>query len=336
MRIRVSKPGSADRVIPRTELAHAIAAGWAPRWDQSVETLARQLDVVREGLVDLAEIVADLEPAPGGGDPGDGTPGDPGAAGKSAYELAVDQGYAGTLQQWLASLAGPQGPPGPPGNDGADSTVPGGPGPPGENSTVAGPSGTSGKSAYELARDQGYGGTLTQWLTTLVGAKGDPGTPGTPGADGAPGAPGLGFTALAKLAADSSPFTSVTLANVAGLSVPLAANTAYKIDALLALTSAAVTTGWQLGVTGPAGLSSFIAACEYQSSATAWTTATLIAIGAFPLVTAAYAATPTQILARITGTVVNGGTAGQLQIQARSEIAGSAITVKRGSTLILT
>lgn len=41
-----------------------------------------------------------------------------GADGKSAYELAVQQGYSGTLNEWLNSLKGPQGPQGPAGESG--------------------------------------------------------------------------------------------------------------------------------------------------------------------------------------------------------------------------
>lgn len=58
-----------------------------------------------------------------------------GAPGKSAYEVAVDNGFEGTEEEWLDSLVGPQGPqgergpkgdkgeqgaPGEPGTDGAD------------------------------------------------------------------------------------------------------------------------------------------------------------------------------------------------------------------------
>ena len=60
--------------------------------------------------------------------------------GKSAYELAVENGYNGTLNDWLASLVG---------NTGAD-----------------------GKSAYELAVENGYNGTLNDWLASLVGNTG--------------------------------------------------------------------------------------------------------------------------------------------------------------------
>lgn len=35
-----------------------------------------------------------------------------GAAGKSAYELAVENGFVGTVVEWLDSLVGPQGPSG--------------------------------------------------------------------------------------------------------------------------------------------------------------------------------------------------------------------------------
>ena len=41
-----------------------------------------------------------------------GETGETGAQGKSAYQVAVDNGYVGTEAQWLASLVGPQGPAG--------------------------------------------------------------------------------------------------------------------------------------------------------------------------------------------------------------------------------
>lgn len=53
-----------------------------------------------------------------------------GANGKSAYEVAVDEGFEGDVQAWLDSLVGPQGNQGPPGKDGADGTD-GAQGPPG-------------------------------------------------------------------------------------------------------------------------------------------------------------------------------------------------------------
>lgn len=43
-----------------------------------------------------------------------------GKDGKSAYEIAVDNGFEGTEEQWLESLKGETGPAGPKGDSGAD------------------------------------------------------------------------------------------------------------------------------------------------------------------------------------------------------------------------
>ena len=49
--------------------------------------------------------------------------------GLSAYELAVENGYNGTVQEWLNSL--------------------------------------SGKSAYQIAKDNGYNGSESEWINSL-------------------------------------------------------------------------------------------------------------------------------------------------------------------------
>ena len=61
-----------------------------------------------------------------------------GPRGYSAYQVAVQNGFVGTEDEWLESLVGP-----------------------------------GGKSAYQLAADQGYEGTLPEWLASLHGADGD-------------------------------------------------------------------------------------------------------------------------------------------------------------------
>lgn len=43
-----------------------------------------------------------------------------GEPGKSAYEIAVEHGFEGSEEEWLASLKGEQGPPGESGIDGQD------------------------------------------------------------------------------------------------------------------------------------------------------------------------------------------------------------------------
>ena len=78
-----------------------------------------------------------------------------GADGKSAYEVAVENGYEGTELEWLASLVG-----------------------------EAGKNGDNGKSAYELAVETGYKGTEAQWRASLVGATGAAGRDGKDGSTG--------------------------------------------------------------------------------------------------------------------------------------------------------
>ena len=64
----------------------------------------------------------------------------------SAYRIAVEHGFVGTVEDWLASLKG-----------------------------------ETGKSAYEIAVDCGFTGTKEEWLVTLKGEKGDKGDPGKDG-----------------------------------------------------------------------------------------------------------------------------------------------------------
>ena len=65
----------------------------------------------------------------------DGKDGKDGTNGKSAYDLAKEAGYTGTLEEWLASLQGKDG--------------------------------NNGKSAYELAVENGFKGTLEEWIASL-------------------------------------------------------------------------------------------------------------------------------------------------------------------------
>lgn len=82
------------------------------------------------------------------------------------------------ISQGTQDLVGPPGPAGADGAPGAD-----------------GKDGAPGKSAYQIAVDNGFTGTETEWLASLKGADGTPGAPGIPGQDGADGAPGAdGFS----------------------------------------------------------------------------------------------------------------------------------------------
>ncbi len=90
---------------------------------------------VGDALIDLDGRVTTIEQTPGGGT---GTPGPRGVDGRSAYEVAQANGFAGSEQDWLTSLKGATGAQGPSGQNGSDGSA-GTPGT-GSGSTVkAGP-----------------------------------------------------------------------------------------------------------------------------------------------------------------------------------------------------
>lgn len=99
-----------------------------------------------------------------------------GADGKSAYQSALDNGFVGTEAEWLASLQGLKGDKGEPGEQG----LPGANGKDGQN-------GQDGKSTYQIAVENGFTGTETEWLESIKGAKGDKGDKGEPGTNGKDG-----------------------------------------------------------------------------------------------------------------------------------------------------
>lgn len=111
-------------------------------------------------------------------------PGEPGADGKSAYEIAAENGFSGSETEWLESLRGE---PGPQGETGATGPQ----GPKGEIGP-AGPAGEQGpqgpKGDIGPAGQQGEKGDTGP--QGPQGPKGDTGPQGPAGADGQPGADG--------------------------------------------------------------------------------------------------------------------------------------------------
>ena len=105
-----------------------------------------------------------------------------GGNGKSAFEIAVENGFVGTESEWLESLRGKDGAVGPQGEQGP----PGANGQPGRDG-MNGSDGINGKSAFEIAVENGFIGTETDWLESL---KGKDGADGRDGADGAVGSQG--------------------------------------------------------------------------------------------------------------------------------------------------
>lgn len=109
----------------------------------------------------------------GSGGGGVGTPG------KSAYQVAVDNGFVGTVSQWLVSLVGVTGATGATGPKG-DKGDAGDQGPQG----LAGPTGAAGPVGAQ-------GATGPQGLQGPPGDAGPQGPQGVPGVQGDPGPQGL-------------------------------------------------------------------------------------------------------------------------------------------------
>ena len=103
-----------------------------------------------------------------------GANGEKGTDGKSAYQIAVEQGYQGSESDWISSLKGDKGEKG---NTGAKGN-------PGQD-------GADGKSAYAIAVEHGYEDSEEKWLLSLKGEKGDTGERGEKGEKGDPGDRGL-------------------------------------------------------------------------------------------------------------------------------------------------
>lgn len=115
---------------------------------------------------------------PPGEDGADGAPGADGADGLSAYELAQDEGFIGTIEEWLESLIGPQGPAGNDGADGADGAA----GPTGPQGP-AGPTGPTGPAGADGA-DGADGAAGPAGPTGPTGPTGPQGPAGADGDDG--------------------------------------------------------------------------------------------------------------------------------------------------------
>lgn len=150
--------------------------------------------------------------------------------------------------------------------------------------------------------------------------------------------PGAGGVTVYRKAADQD-FTTTTLADITDLAIPLPANAVVTIDGIIVFQSAAAQTGFGFAATPRtlAGLAltpnKFLVVFEYQTSATGWSTFTqTVPTTPMSVTTSSYVA-GSGILCRITGQIDVGPVAGTLYLQARTEVAGSAITVRKGSPI---
>lgn len=124
--------------------------------------------------------------------------------------------------------------------------------------------------------------------------------------------------------------------NAAGLSLTLAANATYLVDGLLAFQSAATTTGLALTFTLPAG-ASIVGSYNHNTTATAIEGSYNNAAGAVGGNTSAAAAAAANLPINGRWIIATGATAGAAQLQFRTEVAASAVTLKAAlSALIAT
>lgn len=266
------------------------------------------------------------------------------APGASAYDVAVANGFQGTVDEWLASLVGPAG------ADAYQVAVQGGY--VGTRSQwLASLVGAAGKSAYEVAVAGGYVGTQAQWLASLKGADGKTVLNGVGPPQAAAGSLGdfyidtaaktiygpktaAGWDGATSLIGPAAPQplrgtkavdegrTNTTLAGDTAVIVPVSAGGIYRVELLLAfnIASAAADAKWQL--VGPAGAVLRVGPNGFGLAALQ--TVLVTTIGEF--------------LVQMTGLLQVGATAGNLQLQwAQNTATAAAATVLRaGSHLELT
>lgn len=132
-----------------------------------------------------------------------------------------------------------------------------------------------------------------------------------------------------KLAADVANST-VTLAPVTGMSFTAAANTTYLVEVVGTFQAAATTTGIALALDIPSG--SVSGQSIHPVSATALGGAEQIADNATTGATSGVRAAATNVPITARFIVAVGVTGGNIQLQFRSEVAGSAVTMKASIT----
>ena len=118
-----------DGTTAWNDLDYAVGTGGEPvamRVDSGWIQYSSDGEVTWENLIELSEL--------------EGAPGADGDDGRSAYQVAVDNGFVGSEAEWLESLEG-----------------------------------DDGRSAYQVAVDNGFVGSEAEWLESLEGEPGPPG-----------------------------------------------------------------------------------------------------------------------------------------------------------------
>ncbi len=139
-----------------------------------------------------------------------------------------------------------------------------------------------------------------------------------------------------RLTADVAANTATALANVAGLSFPLESGDAYDFEFEVIYRSAATTTGIRLGVTCPAFtvLAATVRIDGFAADGTGSTFHGPITTSGDSVMTTGTVVANTDYLATVRGLIIPSA-AGTLQLQAATEVAGSGVTIRNGSSGIL-
>lgn len=162
----------------------------------------------------------------------------------------------------------------------------------------------------------------------------------TPSADfvlvdgGAGAAAALGLNSQTVILGADVSESAGAFANVTGMLAALVANATYLVDALLTFQSAATTTGIALCFTLPAG-AAISGAYSHNTTATAIEGSYNNASGAVGGNTSGAAAAAANL--PITGrwVITTGATPGNAQLQQRTEVAASAVTMKAGLSVLV-
>jgi len=162
----------------------------------------------------------------------------------------------------------------------------------------------------------GYG-TVTTFARTLLDD-----------ADAAAVRATLGLPTKVSTTADQSFGTSV--ADVTGLSFPVAANTDYGFEFKIIVVTTNATEGYQLAVNGPGTPTDLAAGFELPRTSTILNTH--YGINSYgTLVAATSGPGSARFVATISGTLRNGGTAGTFTVRARSASAANGLVIKKAS-----
>ena len=126
-------------------LSLVLKSGMLKTGNVEVQIVATKGDIVKKSNVAKWTVLNSLATE----DEQEQEVGQPGKDGKSAYELALESGFEGTLEDWLASLKG-----------------------------ETGERGEDGYNAYDLAVLAGFVGDMEDWLQSLKGQDGQNGSDG--------------------------------------------------------------------------------------------------------------------------------------------------------------